>query len=52
VCERRLSVGEILKWRLFPRRIGLPEAWADHYWGRVPARQYPRPRPHRLKYAA
>jgi transposase-like protein len=52
VCERRLSVREILEWRLFPRRIGLPEAWADHYWGRVPARQYPRARPHRLKYAA
>jgi hypothetical protein len=52
VCERRLSVGEILKWRLFPARIGLPPPWADHYWGRVPARQYPRARPHRLKYAA
>jgi hypothetical protein len=47
-----LSVREILEWRLFPRRIGLPEPWADHYWGRVPARQYPRARPHRLKYAA
>ena len=51
VRERRLSVREILKWRLFPNRIGLPEAWADHYWGRVPARQYPA-RPHQLKYAA
>ena len=52
VCERRLSVREILHWRLFPARIGLPEAWADHYWGRVPARQYPRTRRRQLKYAA
>ena len=52
VCERRLSVREILQWRLFPARIGLPEAWADHYWGRVPARQYPRTRRRQLKYAA
>jgi transposase-like protein len=52
VCERRLSVREILAWRRFPGRIELPEPWADHYWGRVLARQYPRDRPHRLKYAA
>jgi transposase-like protein len=52
VCARPLSVPEILEERLFPGRIGLPEAWADHYWGRVPARQYPKTRPHRLKYAA
>ena len=52
VCERRLSVREILQWRLFPARIGLPEAWADHYWGRVPARQYPQTRRRQLKYAA
>jgi transposase-like protein len=52
MCERRLSVREILKWRLFPARIELPEPWADHYWGRVPARQYPEARPRRLKYAA
>jgi len=52
VCERRLSVREILKWRLFPARIRLPEAWANHYWGRVPARQYPQGRRRPLKYAA
>jgi transposase-like protein len=52
VCGRRLSVGEILRWRLFPARVGLPQAWADHYWGRVPARQYPHARPRRRKYAA
>jgi len=52
VCARRLDVREILKWRLFPGRIGLPEPWADHYWGRVPARQYPRARRRRLKFAA
>ena len=52
LCGRRWSVSEILKWRLFPERIGLPEAWADHYWGRVPARQYPRARRQRLRYAA
>ena len=52
VCGQRLKVGEILKWRLFPARIGLPEPWADHYWGRVPARQYQGVRPQRRKYAA
>jgi len=52
VCDRRWSVREILEWRLFPARIELPPPWADHYWGRVPARQYPRARQRRLKYAA
>jgi transposase-like protein len=52
VCERRWSVSEILEWRLFPKRIGLPEAWADHYWGRVTARQYPPRMARVLKYAA
>ncbi len=52
VCERRFSVNEILEWRLFPTRIALPEAWADHYRGRVPARQYPARRERRLKYAS
>ena len=31
VCTRRLTVREILGERLFPGRIKLPEAWADHY---------------------
>jgi len=36
---------------LFPSRIALPEAWAEHYWGRVPTRQIPNPQRHSLRYA-
>src|SRR5262245_58716245 len=52
VCARRLSVKEILGERLFPSRIGLPQAWAEHYWGRISSRQIRNPRRHALKYAA
>jgi hypothetical protein len=52
VCTRRLSVGALLKNRLFPSRIELPGAWADHYWGRVKNRQIVSPKRHTLKYAA
>jgi transposase-like protein len=52
VCTRRLSVGALLKERLFPSRVELPGAWADHYWGRVKSRQIVSPKRHTLKYAA
>jgi len=52
VCSRRLTVKDILKERLFPGRIRLPEPWAEHYWGRVPSRQIRSPKRHTLKYAA
>ena len=52
VCSRRFSVREVLRERLFPSRIPLPGAWADHYWGRVSTRAYGKPRHHRRRYAA
>jgi transposase-like protein len=52
VCSHRISVRELLKERLFPGRIPLPEPWAEHYWGRVATRQIARSQRHTLKYAA
>ena len=52
VCTHRLSAKKLLEARLFPSRIELPEAWADHYWGRLKSRQIPNPKHHALKYAA
>ena len=52
VCRERWSVRRLLAERLFPGRIPLPEAWQDHYWGRVPTRRLPNARCHRLRYAA
>jgi transposase-like protein len=52
VCTKRLKVTDLLKERLFPSRVGLPEPWADHYWGLVPSRQIRHPQRHTLKYAA
>jgi hypothetical protein len=42
----------MLKERLFPNRVELPEAWAEHYWGLIPSRQIRNPKRHALKYAA
>jgi transposase-like protein len=39
--DHRWSVRELLAGRLFPWRVPLPAAWADHYWGRVPTRRIP-----------
>ena len=52
VCTQRWSVSRLLKDRLFPGRVPLPEAWAEHYWGRVPTRRIARPQRHTLSYAA
>ena len=51
VCKSRWSVRRILGKRLFPSRIALPEAWQEHYWGRVPTRQIPNSRQHSLRFA-
>src|SRR5262245_522502 len=51
-CEHRWSVKQVLAERLFPGRIGLPEGWAEHYWGRVPTRRIAKTRQHTLEYAA
>ena len=51
LATRRASIGEILRERLFPTRIHLPERWQDYYWRRVRTRMYPRIRRHEPKYA-
>jgi len=50
-CARRLSVGQMLRERLFPGRIGLPERWEVYYRGLTPTRRIPSARSHQLKYA-
>ena len=52
VCTHRWSLPRILKERLFPSRVVLPERWQDYYWRSVPTRCIPKARTHQLKYAA
>ena len=49
--DRPLSVGEILKWRLFPQRVGLPQPWQEYYRRAVPTSPILNPRHHSLKLA-
>ena len=51
VIDRKLTVEEILKVRLFPGRVGLPGDWDRYYRGLVKTRALPVNREHRLKYA-
>ena len=51
LATRKLGYADVMGRRLFVERVGLPERWADHYWGRVRTRMMPRGREHRLKYA-
>ena len=51
LCARRLPVAELLRWRLFPERAGLPEEWRDYYAGRVRTRRIPNENRHTLKLA-
>jgi transposase-like protein len=52
VCAHRWSFRRILKERLFPTRIALPERWAEYYGRRIPTRGIPKGRLHTLTYAA
>jgi hypothetical protein len=51
LATRRWTVGEILEQRLFPRRVGTPGRWRNHYMRRVVTRAIPHCRTHRLHYA-
>jgi len=51
VTDRLLSWPQILSKRLFVTRIPLPESQQPYYWGRIPTRQIPNARDHRLRYA-
>ena len=52
IADHRWSAEEVLRERLFPRRVNLPIRWADYYWRRIPTRRVPRGRLHQQKYAA
>jgi len=51
LIDRLLTVPELLKRRLFPSRIALPERWQDYYFKEVPTRAVPKGTTHRLRYA-
>jgi len=51
VRERPLDLAEVLKERLFPHRVGLPEVWAGYYRRKVPTARIKNPREHRLARA-
>lgn len=52
LLPQKLGVADVLRERLFPSRIPLPERWADYYWRRIPTRRIANPVPHRATYAA
>ena len=49
--QRRLSVGQLLRRRLFPGRIRLPRELAEYYERNAVTTIYPRNRRHALKLA-
>jgi hypothetical protein len=51
IRERPLTVKEVLKDRLFPTHVRLPQPWADYYLRKVPTRRIRNPRLHTLKRA-
>jgi len=51
IFDRKLSVSEVLKQRLFPDRIGLSEMQRRFYERRVSTRALPAERRHELQYA-
>ena len=51
VAEERRTYEELMKERLFPGRIGLPERWMTYYRRLTPTRRIARIATHRLKYA-
>ena len=52
ITDHRWSVEEVLSQRLFPKRVQLPERWADYYWRRIKTRRIPGGRTHRKRFAA
>jgi len=52
MCDRRLTVTEVLGRRLFVAQIGLEERWRQYYWQEIGTRPLKINRRHELKYAA
>ena len=52
LCERPLTVRELLAQRVFPSRVVLPGRWATYYRRAVTTRRIAHCATHRLKYAS
>jgi hypothetical protein len=52
LCDRELTVGDVLRERLFPTRADLPRRWARYYRGDVQTPALKVNRRHEPKYAA
>jgi hypothetical protein len=51
VTDRLLTVGDVLRERLFPGRVPLPPRWQRYYRGEVETRALSRNARHELRYA-
>jgi len=51
LCQRRLTVAEVLQQRLLPSQVRLPERLERYYRREVPTRRIPHGLRHRLRYA-
>jgi hypothetical protein len=51
IVRRRLTLGDVLRTRLFATRIGLGAVLRQHYERRVPTRRIPSMKRHALRYA-
>jgi len=51
LCERRLTAAEVLRQRLLPSLVRLPERLERYYRREVPTRRIPNGIRHRLRYA-
>jgi len=51
LADRRLDLAEVLRHRLFPSQVALPERWRGYYRREIPTRCIPRPAAHRLRFA-
>ena len=51
ILDRKITAREVLRERLFPARIPLPDVWQTYYDREVPTRKVPNAVRHRLRYA-
>ncbi len=51
ICDRPVPIPELVRWRRFPSRVGLPEEWKTYYEGRVRTRRFAREQVHDLTLA-
>jgi len=51
LLETKLSLGDVLRGRIFVGHHELPDSWNNYYWRTVSTRAMERERRHTLKYA-